>query len=167
MNIYLRALTIVAAIAAIAGAGAFLSTKRATGAAEAQSSVVIAFVDSEEILEAFPQAVRINMELSELRKKSEEDLRQRITAKFGTGDIAALPGSSQMEVQQMVEKADEDYQKEMERLRQQKWTPVVDAVNSVIQQVGVEFKAQVVLEREVVLHGGIDLTDEVIKRLPK
>ncbi len=137
--------------------------KSATAVAEGQ---VVGFVDSEAILAAYGPAKDVNAELANLRKLSEEALKKQVQDKYGTGDMSSLPEESQLTIQKMVEDADRKYQSDMEKLRDEKWNPIVKTVNDVIKQVGDEQKVQVVLEKAAVVYGGLDLTEEVIKKLP-
>jgi len=137
--------------------------KSATAVAEGH---VVGFVDSEAILAAYGPAKDVNAELANLRKLSEEALKKQVQDKYGTGDMSSLPEESQLTIQKMVEDADRKYQSDMEKLRDEKWNPIVKTVNDVIKQVGDEQKVQVVLEKAAVVYGGLDLTEEVIKKLP-
>lgn len=126
---------------------------------------IIGYVDSDLILESYIPAKEVNQELADLRRKSEDDLRKKVQDKYGAGDVSTLPQESQMEVQKMVEEADARYKQEMTRLQDEKWAPIVRKINDVIKQAGLEKKVAVVLDKAAVISGGVDLTDDVIKKL--
>ena len=156
-------------ILAVSVAAAFLIAALATyihsvsAVAEGQ---VVGFVDSEAVLQSYQPAKDVNASLGDLKKQSENNLKKKVQEKYGTGDLSSLPEQDQMAVQKMVEEADSQYQSDMDKLRGEKWTPIVKAVNDVIKQVADEQHVQVVLEKAAVVYGGADLTDAVIKKLP-
>lgn len=135
------------------------------GSAEAEGQVV-GFVDSEKVLASYKPAKDVNDELTTLRKTSEDALKKKIQDKYGSGDPAALPQESQMEIQKMIEEADAQYQADMEKLKNEKWAPIVEAVNATIKKVADEQKVQVVIDKAAIIYGGVDLSDAVIKALP-
>ncbi len=137
--------------------------KTSSAVAEGQ---IVGFVDSEAVIASYGPAKDVNAELANLRRLSEEALKKQVQDKYGTGDMSSLPEESQLTIQKMVEDADKKYQSDMEKLREEKWTPIVKSVNDVIKQVGEEQHVQVVLEKAAVVYGGLDLTQEVIKKLP-
>jgi len=126
---------------------------------------IIGYIDSDAVLESYGPAKDVNAELDSLRSRSETELRKKVTERFGPGDVSALPEESQMEIHRMVEEADARYRQEMTRLRDEKWEPIVKKINEVIKLVGQEHKVVVVLDKAAVVSGGVDLTDEVVKRL--
>jgi Skp family chaperone for outer membrane proteins len=126
---------------------------------------IIGYVDSDAVLEAYGPAKDVNTELDTLRASSEDNLKKKVAGKFGPGDVSALPQESQMEVQKMVEEADAQYKQEMTKLQNEKWLPIVQKINDTIKTIGQEHKVVVILDKQAVISGGIDLTDEVIKRL--
>ncbi len=130
-------------------------------------SHVVGYVDSDSILEAYAPAIAVHNELGQLQKKNEDALREKITAKFGTGDPSLLPKESQMEIQKMIEEAEASYQSQMEDLRNRKWTPIVEQVHSAMEKVAAQEGTDVVLDRSAVLAGGVDLTQNVIDYLGK
>jgi outer membrane protein len=135
------------------------------GSAVAEGQVV-GFVDSDAVLAAFQPAKDVNNELTGLRKTSEDNLKKKVQEKYGAGDLSSLPEESQMEVQKMIEEGDAQYQKDMDKLRAEKWAPIVKSVNETIKKVADEQHVQVVIDKAAVIYGGVDLTDAVIKVLP-
>lgn len=153
---------IVSLGAVAAGVASYVA---ASNSAQAQTQPVIAFVESDLIIQNYEPAKNLNLELDQLKQKSELDLEKTIKEKYGEGDVNALPEESRAAVQKMVEEADGQYQKEMERVRDEKWKPIVDKIKETISGVAQAHGAQLVLEKSAVIYGGIDISDEVIKKL--
>ena len=144
----------------------FLAAGYFSGARQvAAEGQVVGYVNSDRILEEYEPAVKVNNELVELRKQSEKELEAMVREKFGPGDISTLPREQQLEVQQMVEKAETGFDEKSEQLREKKWIPLVDKVNAVIEKVAAEEKVQVVLEEASVIYGGVDLSEKVLQKL--
>ena len=146
-------------ILALAGA---VYQRNGQAVAEGES---VGYVDSDAVLERYPEAVVVNRELSELRKTIEMELEKSIRLKFGSGDMSALPREQQLEVQKMFDDSDVDFQRRSEALRSEKWVAIIDAVNSAIEVVSRNEKLTVVLDKSAVIHGGVDLTEKVIEKL--
>ncbi len=53
----------------------------------------------------------------------------------------------------------------LEKYRQKKESEIDAAINNAIKQVALESKIDTVLDSRVVFHGGIDITDKVLKKL--
>lgn len=159
MNAGAVALALVAAI--YAGTLFFTETK-----VEAEGQVV-GYVDSDKIMEAYGPAVAINTQLATLRQKSEADLEKSVREKFGPGDVSMLPRESQLEIQKMIDIAEQDFNAQSDKLRTDKWEPIVKTVNDTVAKVAQEQKIQVVVDKAVVIYGGADITDKVLEKLPK
>ncbi len=137
---------------------------RGTGDAEAQGHS-IGFIDSDKVLENYAPAVEVNKQLANLRKQIEMDLEKTVREKYGPGDLSTLSREQQLEVQKMFDNTDTIFQQKSESLRQEKWVPIVDEINAAIEKVAMEEKLEVVLEKTAVIHGGVDLTQQVIDYL--
>ncbi|MFA6448414.1 MAG: OmpH family outer membrane protein [bacterium] len=159
-----RGLKIVAMAMAAAFLMAALATYVRSTSAEAEGQLV-GFVDSEMILATYAPAKEVNLALGALKKTSEDNLKKKVQEKYGAGDLSSLPEQDQMAVQKMIEEADAQYQKDMDKLREEKWTPIVKTVNDTIKQIADEQKITVVLDKGAVIYGGVDLTEGVTKKL--
>lgn len=150
----------VALLAAMYAGSALFSQPRA----EAEGQLV-GFVDSDRIMEKYAPAVEVNSQLVAMRKKSEADLEKAVRAKYGSGDVSMLPRESQMEIQKMLDKAEKDFDAKSDKLRAEKWAPIVKKVNDNVSKAAQAEKLQVVVDKAVVIYGGVDLTDKVLARL--
>jgi outer membrane protein len=162
-----RGLKIIAVTAAALFIIAALAVYMRPSSASAEGQVA-GFVDSEAVLQAYQPALDANMALANLKKQSEDGFAKKIKDKYNIEDpraIASLPQEAQIDIQKMNDEANDQYQKDMDKLRTEKWEPIAKAVNDAIKQVADEQKLQVVLEKGAVLYGGVDLTDAVNKKL--
>lgn len=150
----------VSLMVAVYAGSVFFSTPRVE--AEGQ---LIGYVDSDKIMEKYAPAVAVNTQLADMRKKSEDDLEKTVRAKYGSGDVSMLPRESQVEIQKMVDQAEKDFNDTSDKLRAEKWAPLVITVNDNVSKVAQEEKLQVVVDKAVVIYGGVDLTDKVLARL--
>lgn len=158
VNTGVMALALVAVV--YAGLMLFSETK-----VEAEGQV-IGYVDSDRIMEGYAPAISVNTQLASLRQKSEADLEKSVREKFGPGEISMLPRESQLEIQKMVEAAEGAFEEKSVKLRDEKWEPIVKSVNDTISKVALEQKIQVVVDKAVVIYGGVDITDKVLAKLP-
>lgn len=128
---------------------------------------VVGYVDSDKIMETYGPAVAINTQLGSLRQKSEADLEKQVREKFGPGDVSMLPRESQLEIQKMIDTAEQEFNAKSDKLRTEKWDPIVKSVNDTVSKVAQEEKIQVIVDKAVVIYGGADITDKVLAKLPK
>ena len=137
---------------------------RMTTRVEAEG-IKIGYVDPDAILEKYQPAVDAKGRLDTLKAQREKDLKDKVTEKFGTTDLETLPQEKQLEAERMVEEAEKGFEGEVNTLREKEWEPAVQLVRQTIEKVSQREGITVVLQKDVVLYGGMDLTDEVIKEL--
>lgn len=159
-----RFFKISAVVASLVMLTAAIAVMRAGDNAEAQGHLV-GYIDSDAVLERYEPARKVNKELADLRKQIEMDLERTVREKYGPGDLSTLSREQQLEVQQMFEDTDRIFQEKSESLRQEKWLPIVEQVEKAIEEVAMNEKMEVVLEKTAVIHGGVDLTDKVVEHL--
>jgi outer membrane protein len=156
------ALTLACATLALAAGVLFWHSERAAAAGE-----TVGFVDAERILQNYAPAVAVNEELARIKTDSEESLRVKVREKYGSADVATLPKENQLEVQQMVDEAESKFQKDVDAIRGQKWEPILAKVRESIGRVAGANGLMVVLQKDAVLFGGMDITDKVIEDMNK
>jgi outer membrane protein len=160
----LRAFIVILSIGIIAFAAVtYMRTSRAT----AETGDLIGFVDSDEIVEKYAPAKDANAAWDTFQKQQDEILRQKIIEKYKTDDVASLPQEAQLEVQKMANEADEAAKAQFEKIRQQQWEPAKEKIQSAIDAAAKEKGVRVVLDKKVVLSGGVDLTADAIANLNK
>ncbi|MEW6201064.1 MAG: OmpH family outer membrane protein [bacterium] len=139
---------------------------RLTTSVEAEG-IKIGYVDPDEILKKFQPAVDAAGRLDTLKAQREKDLRDKVVEKFGTADVDKLPREKQLELNRLIEEAEKSFEGEVDKIRQDEWDPVVGKVREMIEKVSQEAGITIVLQKEVVLYGGTDLTEDVLKELTK
>lgn len=159
---WIYAATLICAALAL-GAGVFYwHSARASASGE-----IVATVDADRILASYPPAVAVNEELAKLKSDSEETLKGKVREKYGSADVTTLPKENQLEIQQMIDEAEGKFQSDVESVRGQKWEPILAAVRTTIGKVAAANGIVVVLQKDAVLYGGVDLTDKVIDEMKK
>ncbi|NLV90984.1 MAG: OmpH family outer membrane protein [Firmicutes bacterium] len=123
------------------------------------SGDVVGVVDSQRIMEEFVVA-RVQKSLEEEAERLQSELDQAIA------ETAELP------VEERVPKVDElkeEYQRRLDEYKTQLVEPKIQQVKTVIKEVASARRVDMVIDNasQLVLYGGVDLTDEVLEELGK
>ena len=140
------------------------STKAQTAAAQAP---LIAFVDSDKLITAYPPAVDANKAWDDYVKQQDEQIKAAIIQKYKTDDVASLPREAQLDVQKMIEENDAQRDEQYQKINKEKWEPVRAKIQTAIETASKTRGISVVLEKKAVLAGGLDLTGDVLTALGK
>lgn len=141
--------------------GAILAS---TLVAPAAMAYTIGFVDTAKVLTTYSGATAAQKKMaSELQayQKAFAERQQKIAA-------AHKAGKSQAEIQKLTEQYERELapmKEKAQRLEQQLSANVKTKVESVIHTIAQRRKVDVVIDKAAVLHGGVDLTNDVIKAL--
>ena len=123
------------------------------------SGDVVGVVDSQRIMEEFVVA-RVQKSLEEEAERLQSELDQAIA------ETAELP------VEERVPKVDElkeEYQRRLDEYKTQLVEPKIQQVKTVIKEVASARRVDMVIDNasQLVLYGGVDLTDAVLEELGK
>lgn len=140
-------------------------------------SFSIGYVDIQKALDSHPDAEKANKEFQEFKNKDLKDfqekeqtaLDEKLKKKFGNRDIESLPKEEQMEAYKIFTEANEKFKKLAEKKLNDKYdsliAPLLSDLEKAIKDIGKKKNLTVILDKNVVLYGGIDITSEVIAAL--
>jgi outer membrane protein len=161
MQKFLRTALIILSLAIIAfSAAVYMKTGKATAEGE-----LVGYVDSEEIMAGYTPARRAQESWESFERQHEEELQGTIFKKYNTTDLNTLSETQQQEVRKMLEQADAELKAQFEKIRVQEWEPARNKIQATIDATAKEKGVRVVLEKKVVLSGGLDMTQDVLNKL--
>lgn len=128
------------------------------------SSINIGVIDSQRILHELPEAQKMVQDLS----KAEAELNKKILASRAELQKAQEAKKSEAELKMMAEKFKLEIDPQAKKLEEDsaKRSDILEAkINASIRDLAKKNNYNIVLAKEVVLYGGSDLTNEVLKAL--
>jgi outer membrane protein len=124
----------------------------------------IAIVDSSKVLQEYPAAQKMLQDLS----KAEADLNKKISDKKALIEQAKAAKKTETEIQMLAEQMRLEIEPEARKLEDDtnKRSDQIEAnIKTAIETVAKEGKYDAVMIKEAVLYGGVDVSDEVLKKL--
>jgi len=124
----------------------------------------IAIVDSSKILQEYPAAQKMLQDLA----KAEADLNKKIADKKALIEQAKTAKKTETEIQMLAEQMRLEIEPEARKLEDDtnKRSDQIEAnIKIAIETVAKEGKYDAVMIKEAVLYGGVDVSDEVLKKL--
>lgn len=126
----------------------------------------IGFIDVEIVFKSY----KATKKAQDVIDKKMKDYRTKVRKRQGELEDAKLEGKSEEELQKIAEKIEKELdplKAELEMLNREKMEKIrqdiITAVESVSREVGVD----IVVDKQVIITGGIDLTDLAINKLNK
>ncbi len=124
----------------------------------------IATIDSNKILQSYPEAQTIVQDINRL----EAELNKKIKSKREELEKAKAAGKTETELQLMAEKMRQEIEPEAKRIEEdsRKRSDAIETnIHEAIQSTAKEGKYDLVLSKDAVLYGGVDISDSVVKKL--
>jgi outer membrane protein len=124
----------------------------------------IAVVDSSKVLQEYPAAQKMLQDLA----KAEADLNKKIADKKALIEQAKTAKKTDTEIQMLAEQMRLEIEPEARKLEEDtnKRSDQIEAtIKTAIETVAKEGKYDAVMIKEAVLYGGVDVSDEVLKKL--
>lgn len=128
-------------------------------------NISVATIDIQYILDNYSETVAAGQKLDTLKIRKEDDLRTKIENQFGTTDFSELDKRRRLAAERALEEADREFQSEVAALRAAEWEPAVDKIFEAIKKIASQQGFDIVLSKEAVLYGGVEITDTVLKQL--
>jgi Skp family chaperone for outer membrane proteins len=128
------------------------------------SALKVAIVDSNRVLQEYSVAQKMLQDLA----KAEADLNKRIADKKALIEQAKTTKKTETEIQMLAEQMRLEIEPEARKLEDDtnKKSDEIEAnIKAAIEAVAKEGKYDAVMIKEAVLFGGIDVSDEVLKKL--
>ena len=133
-------------------------------ALSAESSFKVGTINTNKILQEHPQAQKLLQDLT----KAEQDLNKKVLAKKQEIIKAKEQNKTETEIQMLAEQMRLEIEPEAKKLEAEsnkKSEEIEKQIEAAISAVSKSSKYDVVLVKEAVLYGGVDITDEVIKKV--
>lgn len=124
----------------------------------------IAYIDSARILEEYSEAKKLLVEIAE----AEKQLNQKIIAKRQEIEKAKAQKKTETEIQMMAEKIRLELEPEAKKIEEdsaRKSKIIEDKVDQIIKDYAAKNKYDIVMIKEAVLNGGVDITNDILKLL--
>ncbi len=132
--------------------------------AEAALAQSLGFVDTAKVFTSYDEARRAQ---DQFRKKA-EDYQQDLGERQKEIEAARKAGKPEAEIQKMMKDAEQDLlpkKKAVEELDRKLSTQIKVKIESAIAAAAKAKKIATVVDKQVILYGGTDLTSDVLKRL--
>lgn len=132
--------------------------------AEAAMAQTLGFVDTAAVFTSYGEAKRAQ---DQFRKKA-EDYQQDLGERQKAIEAARKAGKPESEIQKMMKDAEQDLlpkKKAVEELDRKLSTQIKAKIESAIAASAKAKKITAVVDKQVILYGGTDLTSDVLKRL--
>lgn len=141
-----------ASLAASASAAARRSSSSSSSASTSASSETVGIVDRGEILNNHPGLAQVRQQLANIARQKENEAKAAADKETDTAKKAQAVQAKRMELAQ-----------EEQRLM----APIYRDCEQAVREVAVKRKLSLVLDKFVVLIGGVDITQDVIQQLSR
>jgi outer membrane protein len=129
-----------------------------------ESTIKVGTINTSRILQEHPQAQKLLQDLA----KAEQELNKKVLAKKQEIIKAKEQNKTETEIQMLAEQMRLEIEPEAKKLEAEsnkKSEEIEKQIEAAISTVAKSSKFDVVLIKEAVLFGGVDITDEVIKKV--
>lgn len=149
------------ALALAAATAGILTTQSVQAQAPAST---VGFVDTAQVFNSFPEAKKAQ---DQFRKKA-EDYQEELAKRQKQIEDARKAGKSDADIQKMMKDAEQDLmpqKKAVEELDRKLSTQIKAKIEAAIAASAKAKRITTVVDKQVILYGGTDLTSDVVKRL--
>lgn len=161
-----RALMIIFSLSIIAYAGfVYVKTNRAAAAKPKKNPV--GYVDMDKVFESYAPLHKAQKAMEDTQNKLQQQLTDKVQKKYKTTDIGKLTPGQRADVERMYQDANSDMEKELDRIYKKQVEPAKKKIQKSVSAVAREKKLDVVLDKKMVLAGGVDITKPVLGKLKK
>ena len=148
-----KVLAVVLAVSVLFSAtSAFAAAKKAAAPAAASSATAVGIVDRGEILNNHPRLNQVRQELANIARQKENEAKAAADKETDTAKKAQAVQAKRMELAQEEQKL---------------MAPIYRDCEQAVREVAVKRKLTLVLDKFVVLIGGVDITQDVIQQLSR
>ena len=166
MQKVLRSVTVIVSLAIIAfSAFIYLKSNQASAAKKKTTVKTVGYVDLNKVINDYAPARKAWEARQKVLQSAEQTLINKVIKKYNTTDLSSLSPSQLAEVEKMAAESDKKIQKQVENIEKKQWKPAMKKIDDAIKSVAKKKKVKVVVEQQVVLYGGTDLTKSVLTKL--
>ena len=126
----------------------------------------VGFIDVERVFSSYKVTKKAQEEMNEKLK----ELKKIEAKKLQELENAKIDGKTQEELEKMQKEIKEELdpkRTEFEMVYQEKLAKIKTSIVSAVESVSKEIGVDVVVDKQVIITGGIDLTDQVVEKLNK
>ena len=146
-----KIISIAIALVFIGSVVALALTSTGTGIASAAGSGAVGVVNSEEIFDQHPDLQKVEQQFNAFATEVKKDFDEK------------TPGMSDQEKQDYGRQC----QLRLDQKRKELLEPIIQSIEDTVKKVATAKGLSIVVEKSVVVHGGVDITRDVIARLGK
>jgi outer membrane protein len=139
----------------------------AAGNAFAADKVSVGYIDLEKIVKSHPILVKWNKDLEALKAAREKQLEKQIKEKFGVTQQSNITDKQRAQVQSFIMQENEKFSSEMGPKQAEKMKAAEKDIRAASAEIAADKKLDLVLDRMIVVYGGVDITNEVIDKIKK
>jgi Skp family chaperone for outer membrane proteins len=152
--------TMLAAAAALAAPA---SAPQAAPAAASQFS--FGTIDLSRIVKEHPVMIKWNDELDKAKTERSAQVEKMIKDKFGVTDLTQLTDQQRSQGQQVLAQEEERFKAEMGPKELEKMKQIESDIKEQGAVVATEKRLTFILDRSVVIYGGVDVTDSILDKI--
>ncbi|MEW6202371.1 MAG: OmpH family outer membrane protein [bacterium] len=127
----------------------------------------IGAVDVMLVANEHPIKKKFEDELEKIRKEKTEAFQEKAKKQFGVKNLDELKGEQKEQFQQMFMDENEKFNDEMKKKYDENLKIIEGDILKVVQSIAQKKKLTYVLDKSVMLFGGIDITDEAVSEIKK
>ncbi len=146
---------------------AFFVSNAVAAADKPQNKPAVGYIDLESVVKAHPMLIKWNKEFDTLKASREKELEKKIKDKFGVTSESQLTEKQRTEVQKLILDENQKFASEMGKKNTEKLKQAEKDIKAAAAGVAADKKLDLVLDRAVVIFGGTDITDDVLKKIAK
>jgi outer membrane protein len=144
---------------------AMLMAAAVSGSVFAADKPNVGYVDLEKIVKSHPMLIKWNKEIETIKSSREKIVEKQIKDKFGITKQMELTDKQRSQVQQFIMEENQKFAAEMEPKQAEKMKKAEKDIKEAAAVIAADKKLDLVLDRMVVVFGGIDITDAVIEKI--
>ena len=161
-----RALVIIVSLSIIAYAGfVYVKTNRAAAAKPKKNPV--GYVDMDKVFESYAPLRKAQKAMEDTQNRLQQKLMDQVQKKYKTTDVGKLSAGQQADVERMYKDANSNMEKELDQIYKKQVEPAKKKIQKAVSTVAGDKKLDVVLDKKMVLAGGVDITKPVLGKLKK
>jgi Skp family chaperone for outer membrane proteins len=142
-----------------------VKTNRAAAAKPKKNPV--GCVDMDKVFESYAPLRKAQQAMEDTQQKYQQQFMDQAQKKFKTTDIGKLTPKQQADAERMYQDTNTKAEKELDKIYKKQVEPAKKKIQKSISDVAKQKSLDVVLDKKMVLSGGVDITKPVLARLKK
>lgn len=131
----------------------------------APTQYAVGMVDLDRIVREHPVMIKWQKEFEKVKAEREAQVEKTVKEKFGITDQSQFSQEQRDQVQRMIAQENQRFQSEMGPKQLEKMKQVEEDIKAQSAVIATEKKLFLVLDRSVVIYGGVDITETLLDRI--